>query len=263
MKKTVIIVLLLCVFSFLFAEQSVAIDLSEMDEQEQLAFMFLYGYEAILQKTCKGAFLALDADMNYIGGWRTAQTPEDFCTNIPVGVITTMQVLPMGVAKTMFLLLEDRETVAKLEGMKAEGIYGVCIFLPYEGMELESSAYNYGKRLLEAEAIRHGLEPEEFFAFMAGQGISEEIMVYTMYNNLATSSEIVLDAMGRMQKEEKSFIEDAGSIFVVVCGICVGLIGIAGIVLVCHNLMVKKKLLRADAQAKIDKHNKEVDGSEN
>ena len=259
MKKLVLVFVLCCIFSCLWAQESVTVDLSGMDGQEKLAFMFFYGYEAIMQKTCKGTFLALDEDMEYIGGWRTDQTPEDFCTNIPAGVITTMQVLPMGVAKTMFLLIEDRETVAKLEGMDCDGIYAVCMFLPYEGMELEAPAYNYGKRLLEDEAIRHGLNPEDFFAFMAEQGLSEESLVYTLYNNSATASEIVLDAMGRMQKQEKSAFANVSGLLAWVCFLCVGVIVLILFVWVLHGHIVEKKLLKADLQAKIDKHNREVD----
>jgi hypothetical protein len=259
MRKAILVLVLLCVFSCLFAQESVTVDLSGMDEQEKLAFMFFYGYEAIMQKACKGAFLALDPDMNYIGGWRTDQTPEDFCTNIPVGVITTMQVLPMGVAKTLFLLLGDRETVAKLEGLNYDGIYAVCMFLPYEGLELEAPAYNYGKRLLEDEAIRHGLNPEDFFAFMQKQGISEESLVYTMYSNTATASEIVLDALGMMQVKEESVLSNAKDVLLLVCAGCIGVMALIGGVWALYSLVVRKKLSRAEALAQIDKHNKEVD----
>lgn len=261
MKKVTVILILSCVLFSLFAEQSVNVDLSDMDDEEKLSFMFFYGYEAIMQKVCKGAFLALDADLNYIGGWRTDQTPEDFCTNIPAGVITTVQVLPMGIAKTMFMLIEDNETVAKLIGMDCDGIYAVCMFLPYEGMELQSPAYNYGKRLLEEEAIRHGLNPEDFFSFMENQGITEESMVYTMYNNSATASEIVLDAMGMMeaQKPKGSLIQSAGGTLLLISGACVGALILFMLILLIYNRLVEKKLKKADKQMQIEEHNKEVE----
>lgn len=260
MRKVVLVVALLCVFSCLFAEESVAVDLSGMDEQEKFAFMFYYGYEAIMQKSCKGAFLALDQDMNFIGGWQTDQTPDDFCTNIPGGTVATMQVLPIGLAKAMFYLLEDGETVARLEGMeKGIGIYAVCLFLPYEGMELEAPAYNYGKRLLEDEAIRHGLNPEDFFAFMQAQGVSEESLVYTMYNDIATASEIVLDAMGMMQEEKRSFIKSISDKLALACVLCFGVIVLVLLVLILHGKIVEKKLKKAEEKAKIDKHNEEVE----
>lgn len=261
MKKTIVVLVLFCVVFSLCAESSVTVDLSDMDDEDKLAFMFFYGYEAIMQKACKGAFLAIDSDMNYIGGWRTDQTPEDFCTNIPAGVIATTQVLPMGIAKTMFLLIGDNETVAKLIGMDCAGIYAVCMFLPYEGMELQAPAYNYGKRLLEDEAVRHGLNPKDFFSFMESQGITEESMVYTMYNNTATASEIVLDAMGMMeaQKPKGSLIESASGKLLIICGGCVGFLILLMLALIIYNRLVENKLKKADRRAEIEKHNKEVE----
>lgn len=259
MKKALLVMALLCVLGCLYAEESVAVDFSGMDSQEKAAFMFFYGYEAIMEKACKGAFLALDQESNFIGGWQTDQTPEDFCTNLPAGVIATSLVLQTDLAKAMFYLLEDKETVAKLDGMACSWVYVVCVFLPYEGMELQEPVYSCGKRLLEDEAVRHGLNPEEFFAFMQAQGISEESLVYTMYNGIASSSEIVLDALGMMQTKKESAVANMKDVLIYMCLGCVGLIVIAGVFLAIHGLVVKKKLSQADRQAKIEKHNKEVD----
>jgi hypothetical protein len=258
MKKTIIVVLLISLCCCTFADEIVTVDLEEMDEEDRLAYLFFYGYEAIFQEACKGAFLALNPeDLDYIGGWRTEQTPEDFCTEIPVGTIATIQGLPMGVAKTMFALLNDKETVAKLDGLKYDSIYVVCMFLPVEDMVVENSAYNYAKRLLEKEVSRHGIEPSVFYEYMANKGISQESMVYTMYMNEATASEIVLDYLG-MVEAEKEHGTTLTKMHKTIGYVCLGSLGVLAILLIVlwlHNMLVKKKLEEAEAQAEIDQHN--------
>lgn len=261
MKKTITVLLLAVLCFCVFADEIVTVDLEEMDEEDRLTYLFLYGYEAIFQEACKGAFLALNPeDLDYIGGWRTEQTPEDFCTEIPVGTIATVQGLPMGVAKTMFALLNDKETVAKLDGLRYDSIYVICMFLPVEGMVVENSAYNYARRLLEKEVARHGIEPSAFYEYMANKGISQESMIYTMYMNEASASEIVLDYLGMVEAERQKETP-LTKIHKNIGYICMGSFGFLALLLIIlwvHNTIVKKKLEKADEQAKIESHNQSI-----
>lgn len=197
-----IIAILLIVFAVAFPAFStdiIPVDVSGMNEDDALAYMFLYGFEAIMEETCKGCFLAMDENLSYLGGWRTTQTPEDFAVNIPSSAIAIPQVLPKGLAMTMFSLLGDFETSAAISGITGAGIYAVCIFLPEEGMVVSDPTYNYGQKLLEDELTRHGLNPDTFYSFMEQQGITLDMMVATMYRGDTTAREIVVDAMGMME----------------------------------------------------------------
>lgn len=200
MKHTCIVFLVLFVFlAAVSAADTVPVDVSQMNDDDALSYMFLYGYEAIMEELCKGCFLAIDEDLSYLGGWRTPQTPEDFAVNIPASAIAIPQVLPKGLAMTMFTLLGDYETSAAISGIKGPGIYAVCIFLPEKGMTVGDPTYNHGQKLLENELARHGLNPSEFYAFMEGQGVTLDMMVATMYRGDATAQDIVLDGMGMME----------------------------------------------------------------
>lgn len=261
MKKTLLVSLLIATAALSFAQDAVAVDVSDMDAEEQLAFMFFYGYEAIMEECCKGAFLAFDPDWNYIGGWRTDQTPEGFCTDVPTGTIATMQILPIGIAKTMFLLLGDRETVAKMVGLDCDGVYACCLFLPHENMVLEAPAYNYGRRLLDDEIVRHGLEPSEFYAFMENEGVTLDGMVYAMYADTASASEIVLDGMGRMESKRAKapLLSTLRDPMVLVCLGCLATLVLLMVMLLVYNFLVRRRLAGADAQAERDEHNSQVE----
>lgn len=262
MKKVfALVTLLVAAAAVSFAQDTIAVDVSDMDTDDQLAFMFFYGYEAILEECCKGAFLAFDPDWNYIGGWRTDQTPEGFCTDVPTGTIATMQILPIGIAKTMFLLLEDRETVAKMVGLDCDGVYVCCLFLPEDDMVVEAPAYNYGRRLLDDEIVRHGLEPSEFYAFMEGEGVTLDGMVYAMYGDTATASEIVLDGMGRMESKRAKapLLSSLKDPMALVCLGSLAVLVVLVVLLMVYNVIVGRKLARADAQAERDEHNRQVE----
>ena len=266
MKKTLTVLLLVMVAFSLSAAELVNVDLSELDTEEKMAYMFLYGYEAVLEELCKGCFLAIDEDFEYIGGWRTSRTPEDFAVNVPAGTITTVEVLPRGLATVMFQLLKDNETAAKLTGIRGDGLYVVCMFLPEDDMVLAEPSFNYGQRLLEDELARHGVNPSDFYSFMAGQTDSEtgnpitlESMVYTMYSGAATAREIVLDGMGRMEaaKQTGHGISSYSDIIAYALLVTVGVLVVIVLVYSIHESLSRKRLRKADAQAEMDKHNEE------
>ena len=248
------------------AQDVVTIDLLDMDFEDQRAFMFLYGYEAILEELCKGCFLALDIDLNYIGGWRTEMTPDDFAVNIPANTITIVEVFPNPVAKIMFQLLNDNETVAKLTS-DIEYVYVVCMFLPSDGMVVTNPSYNYGQRLLEAELARHGVNPNDFYAFMetqtdevSGKPITLDSMVTTMYRGDATAKDIVLDGLGRMQaqKNKESMIEPYMPILLKILLISLASFGGLVFIYLMYSLISRHALKKADKLAEMEKHNAEI-----
>lgn len=243
--KRILTVLILLAFlaASLSARDIITVDVSGMNDEDALSYMFLYGYEAIMEEACKGCFLAIDEEMNYLGGWRTPQTPDDFAVNIPAQAIAIPQVLPKGLAMTMFSLLGDHETTAAVSGISGAGIYAVCIFLPEEGMVIGDPVYDHGRRLLEDELTRHGLNPSDFYAFMETQGITLDMMVATMYRGDATAREIVVDAMGMMESSRTEdnpvknllgpYVGPVISLAILVC--------IAGIVILVVVLATRKK----------------------
>lgn len=266
MKRFVLFVLLICLALSVFAQDIVTLDLMDMDIENQKAFMFLYGYEAILEELCKGCFLALDVNLNYIGGWRTEQTPDDFAVNIPVNTITTVRAVPVAVARIMFQLLDDNETVVRLLD-SLENVYLVCMFLPSEGMTVANPSYNYGQRLLEEELARHGVNPGDFYAFMetqtdetSGKPITMDSMVATMYRGDASAKDIVLDGLGRMEelKNKENRLESYTPLILQI--LLYSVAGIAGLALIYlfFHLVSKHNLKKADRLAEMEKHNAEI-----
>ena len=188
--------------------EEIILNLTDLPAEESAHYAFLYGFQAILEKKCDGAFLAFTEHDEYVGGFLTEGAPDDFCVRISPDTITVSEPISRDLAMAMYSMLGDRTSLSNLMARQEEFLVGVIMFRPEEGMVVTPLWYAESENRLTDAAIAQGLNPEELYSIMETRGYDKDSLVASVEKG-TDPSVIALDAMkikrDAAAEEEKSF----------------------------------------------------------
>ena len=154
--------------------EEIILDLKDLPPQESAHYAFLYGYQAILEQKCDGAFLVFTGNNDYIGGYLTPKAPDDFCVRISPDTITVSEPVTRETALAMYSLLGDRMSMSNLMACEEPALIAVIMFRPEEGMVITPLWYAQSEKRLEDAAIAQGMNPEDMYAIMLELGYDKD-----------------------------------------------------------------------------------------
>lgn len=157
-----------------------AVRLSDLDCELSDEFYMLTAVDLLAQGQAKGGLLCFDGEMNYIYGYSTAGTPEDFFTNVPPSTLTMGLVLPIRVIEALYLTLGDAASYAVLEGLLLENktaLVAVVLCKVENDVILEDAVYNVARKQLEEASVANGLDPDEMYSLFGMKGIAQQELV--------------------------------------------------------------------------------------
>lgn len=209
------------------AHEEIILNLTDLPAEESAHYAFLYGFQAILEKKCDGAFLAFTASDEYVGGFLTEGAPDDFCVRISPDTITVSEPISRDLAMAMYSMLGDRMSLSNLMACQEDFLVGVIMFRPEEGMVVTPLWYAEAENRLSDAAIAQGLNPEELYSIMETRGYDKDSLVASVEKG-TDPSVIALDAM-KMKKdaateESKDFSLSVKTKIIQAILICGGLI---------------------------------------
>ena len=174
--------------------EEIILDLKDLPPQESAHYAFLYGYQAILEQKCDGAFLVFTGNNDYIGGYLTPKAPDDFCVRISPDTITVSEPVTRETALAMYSLLGDRMSMSNLMACEEPALIAVIMFRPEEGMVITPLWYAQSEKRLEEAAIAQGMNPEDMYAIMLELGYDKDSLVASVEAGV-DPTDITQDAM--------------------------------------------------------------------
>lgn len=187
----------------------IILNLNDLPPEESSHYAFLFGYQAILEKKCNGAFLAFTEDNTYVGGFLTENAPDDFCTKISPNTICVSEPISKDTIMAMYSLLGDRMSLSSLMNRQESAFVGVVMFEVEDDMVLTPLWYAQSEERLEKNAIAHGLNPDDLYLIMAENGYDKDSLIASVESGISPS-DIVKDALriqndiNRSEKIEKT-----------------------------------------------------------
>lgn len=186
--------------------EEIIVNLNDLPPDESEHYAFLYGYQAIVENKCDGAFLAFTKDNDYVGGYLTPGAPDDFCVRISPDTITVSEPVTRETALAMYSLLGDRMSMSSLMVCEEPALVAVVMFRPEEGMTLSPLWYAQSEKRLEEAAIAQGMNPEDMYAIMLELGYDKDSLVASVEAGV-DPTDITQDAM--KIKKDKEYKEES------------------------------------------------------
>lgn len=174
--------------------EEIILNLNDLPPEESSHYAFLFGYQAILEKKCNGAFLAFTEDNTYVGGFLTENAPDDFCTKISPNTICVSEPISKDTIMSMYSLLGDRMSLSSLMNRQENAFVGVVMFEVEENMVLTPLWYAQSEERLEKNAIALGLNPNDLYLIMAENGYDKDSLIASVESGISPS-DIVKDAL--------------------------------------------------------------------
>ena len=190
--------------------EELILDLKDLPPEESSHYAFLYGYQAILEQKCDGAFLVFTGDNDYIGGYLTPKAPDDFCVRISPDTITVSEPVTREMALAMYSLLGDRMSMSNLMACEEPALIAVIMFRPEEGMVITPLWYAQSEKRLEDAAIAQGMNPEDMYAIMLALGYDKDSLVASVEAG-ADPTDVTQDAM-KYKKDAQTEKESSQSL---------------------------------------------------
>ena len=190
--------------------EELILDLKDLPPEESSHYAFLYGYQAILEQKCDGAFLVFTGDNDYIGGYLTPKAPDDFCVRISPDTITVSEPVTREMALAMYSLLGDRMSMSNLMACEEPALIAVIMFRPEEGMVITPLWYAQSEKRLEDAAIAQGMNPEDMYAIMLALGYDKDSLVASVEAGV-DPTDITQDAM-KYKKDAQTEKESSQSL---------------------------------------------------
>lgn len=185
-------VLLLC-FS-LSAEPSEVSAFFDEDSESELCFMYLMGYEVVLQDRIPSAFMIYDENENIFTGWASNVTPSDYFDTNHSDNVTVMRLLPCNVLRLMFKALGDTSTVSILERVADDKLLAsVVVFRMDKDFVFEDTATYLARESLYRSIHANGYSNELFFAMAEKLALGEEDLVSVIAEGEKSPSEVIED----------------------------------------------------------------------
>lgn len=182
--------------------ETVEVDLSSLPVDESSHYAFLYGYQAMLQKKCRGALLTFDENMEYITGFLTADAPDDFCTRISPTTIAVAEPVLSEVMSYMYTLLGDRSSISILMGREDKAYNAIILFEPEEDVVLTPMWYSDAENLIKENAVASGINPDEVYQYLAEDGMDKDTIIALVASDKSKALELVLSAV-KLRNEAK------------------------------------------------------------
>lgn len=197
-KKLVFIICLLCLSFAIFAnayqtsQEIVTVDFDSMPYEEQTAYMFLFGIEAMMQNKAKGALLLFDKQDNYLSGFLTDNTREDFCYKISNQTIATFQIVTPDIAKVFFAMLNDINSCRVLDTVQDDLVTVVVLAEFDKDSILEPVAYSWAKQQLNNSITAYGIELDDFYNYIFEKtSLTQENLIMAMYTEDKTALDYI------------------------------------------------------------------------
>lgn len=181
----------------------VVLSLDALPPSESMHYSFMYGFQAVLEKKCNGALLTFTEDGEYVAGYLSPDAPDDFCTRIEPDTIATAEPLMRETLILMYQMLGDRSSVSLLLGRDEKAYAAVMMFLPEDGMVLTPMWYAEAENRINAEAVAHGINPEDVFSLLAEEGFSKDDLVASVAAG-ESPEQMILDALMIKKERENS-----------------------------------------------------------
>lgn len=182
--------------------REIIVKLADMPADESEHYAFQYGFQAILEKKCDGAFLTLTEGGDYVGGFLTENAPDDFCVRISTDTLVVAEPIVKDLAMAMYGMLGDRMSISSLMNCSEEYVIGIIMFRPEEGMVVTPLWYAEAENLLKEASIAVGLNPDELYSIMAEQGYDRDSLVASVDKGVS-ATDIALDAV-KIKKDNQT-----------------------------------------------------------
>lgn len=210
------------------------------DVDTLMNYWFIASYNLMLQDKGQGGILAFDGEtMEYIAGYRMANTPEDFFLKLPASTLTSPVFMPALVARAIFMSVNDRDSlsrIAYLDDDEAVMMVSVLKLYDNEKVVLEEAAYSLARQAIEGSFGASGLNIEPAYGVYERNGISRDDLVDLVLSGEKTPNELSLEAIRMMKTESESapaFVRYLPVLFV--------LLGILGLVLAVLAVIIVRK----------------------
>lgn len=178
-------------------------DFETRDELE--LYWFLTSYNLILQGKGQGGLLCFSDTGEYLAGYSTPGTPEDFFLDLPPSTLSIPYVFPTEVAMAMYASLDNLESYNALIKHLDNGntaVILISVLKLYDPVVSGDPVYGITKEIIEKSVNASGLDIEPFYSIFEENGIGETDLVNMVISGQYSASDLALEAI-RLMKESR------------------------------------------------------------